>query len=147
MKGGRKIPPPSMKERARLEREREFDIQEEFERSEREREQREERQRREIAELQMRLEHTRALRVEAQERQELARQLQARTTLLSQGHAEADSRSNSRCLPLGNCSVLGGRIKNILRKKNKSNKNKSKRVNKQVKNKRYSRKYFKRYLH
>lgn len=38
------------------------------------------------------------------------------------------------------CSLSGGRIKNILRKKNKSNKNKSKRVNKQVKNKRYSRK-------
>ena len=144
MKGGRKIPPPSMKERARLERERQYDIQEEFERAERERE---ERERAELAELQMRLEHTRALRVEAQERQELARQLQARTTLLSQGRAEADSRSNSRCLPLGNCSVLGGRIKNILRKKNKSNKNKSKRVNKRVKNKRYSRKYFKRYLH
>ena len=45
------------------------------------------------------------------------------------------------------CSLLGGRIKNILRKKNKSNKNKSKRVNKQVKNKRYSRKSLKKCLH
>jgi hypothetical protein len=45
------------------------------------------------------------------------------------------------------CSLLGGRIKNILRKKNKSNKNKSKRVNKQVKNKRYSRKSLKNSLH
>ena len=36
------------------------------------------------------------------------------------------------------CTILGGRIKNIFRKKNKSNKNKSKRVKK---NKRNSRKY------
>ena len=36
------------------------------------------------------------------------------------------------------CAILGGRIKNIFRKKNKSNKNKSKRVKK---NKRNSRKY------
>ena len=43
MKGGREIPPLSMKDAARLKRQREFDIQEEFERSEREREEREER--------------------------------------------------------------------------------------------------------
>ena len=42
----------------------------------------------------------------------------------------------------GSCVTMGGRIKNILRKKNKSNKNKSKRVNKRIKkNKRNSRKY------
>ena len=42
------------------------------------------------------------------------------------------------------CSILGGRIKNIFRNKNKSNKSKSKRVNKRFKkNKRYSRKSFK----
>ena len=42
----------------------------------------------------------------------------------------------------GLCVTQGGRIKNILRKKNKSNKNKSKRVNKRIKkNKRNSRKY------
>lgn len=42
------------------------------------------------------------------------------------------------------CSLQGGRIKNIFRNKNKSNKSKSKRVNKRVKkNKRYSRKSFK----
>lgn len=42
----------------------------------------------------------------------------------------------------GLCVTQGGRIKNILRKKNKSNKNKSKRINKRVKkNKRNSRKY------
>ena len=40
------------------------------------------------------------------------------------------------------CVTMGGRIKNILRKKNKSNKNKSKRINKRVKkNKRNSSKY------
>lgn len=40
------------------------------------------------------------------------------------------------------CVTQGGRIKNILRNKNKSNKNKSKRVNKRIKkNKRNSRKY------
>jgi hypothetical protein len=40
------------------------------------------------------------------------------------------------------CTILGGRIKNTFRKKNKSNKNKSKRVNKRIKkNKRNSRKY------
>ena len=39
------------------------------------------------------------------------------------------------------CAILGGRIKNTFRKKNKSNKSKSKRFNKRVKkNKRYSRK-------
>ena len=39
------------------------------------------------------------------------------------------------------CVTMGGRIKNIFRNKNKSNKSKSKRVNKRVKkNKRYSRK-------
>ena len=39
------------------------------------------------------------------------------------------------------CAILGGRIKNTFRKKNKSNKSKSKRVNKRIKkNKRYSRK-------
>ena len=42
----------------------------------------------------------------------------------------------------GSCVTMGGRIKNILRKKNKSNKNKSKRINKRIKkNKRNSRKY------
>jgi hypothetical protein len=42
------------------------------------------------------------------------------------------------------CVTQGGRIKNILRKKNKSNKNKSKRINKRIKkNKRYSRKTLK----
>jgi len=139
MKGGRQVPPPSNKERARLERERQYDIQEEFERAEREREEREERERAELAELQMRLDHTRALRAEAEadnrrrQEEELARQLVARRDLMSQAYAEADSRSDS----------LGGRIKNILRKKKKSNKNKSKKVNKQVKNKRYSRKSLK----
>ena len=40
------------------------------------------------------------------------------------------------------CAILGGRIKNTFRKKNKSNKSKSKRINKRVKkNKRNSRKY------
>ena len=42
------------------------------------------------------------------------------------------------------CVISGGRIKNILRKKNKSNKNKSKRVNKRIKkHKRNSRKTLK----
>jgi len=40
------------------------------------------------------------------------------------------------------CVTMGGRINNTFRKKNKSNKSKSKRVNKRIKkNKRYSRKY------
>ena len=46
------------------------------------------------------------------------------------------------------CSILGGKLKNAFRKKNKTNKSKSKRVNKRVdkrfkKNKKYSRKSFK----
>lgn len=109
MKGGRQVP-PSNKERARLERERQYDIQEEFERAERERE---ERERAELAELQTRLDHARALRTQAEadnrrrQEEELSRQLVARRDLMSQAYAEADSRSDS----------LGGSIKNILRKK------------------------------
>jgi anaerobic ribonucleoside-triphosphate reductase len=118
MKGGREIPPPSIKEKARLERESEW--QEEFEAAERERE------RERIHQLRL-------------YREEIARQNRETVNRRLSDYRERMNRSA--------CSILGGRIKNILRKKNKSNKNKSKRVNKQVKNKRYSRKYFKRYLH
>lgn len=118
MKGGREIPPPSMKEKARLERESEW--QEEFEAAERERE------RERIHQLRL-------------YREEIARQNEE---IVNRRISEYRARMNSSA-----CSILGGRIKNILQKKNKSNKNKSKRVNKRVKNKRYSRKYFKRYLH
>jgi hypothetical protein len=48
---------------------------------------------------------------------------------------------NTRKCPGPKCSILGGKLKNIFRNKNKSNKSKSKRVDKRVKkNKRYSRK-------
>lgn len=118
MKGGREIPPLSMKERAYLEREREW--QEEFEAAERERE------RERIHQLRLYREE-----IDRQNRETVNRRLS--------DYRERMNRSV--------CSILGGRVKNILRKKNKSNKNKSKRGNKQVKNKRFSRKSFKKYLH
>ena len=128
MKGGREIPPPSMKERARLERESEW--QEDFEAAERERE-RAERERERIHQLQL-------------YRERIARQNEE---IVNRRISEYRARMNSSA-----CSILGGRVKNILQKKNKSNKNKStknksKRVNKLVKNKRYSRKSLKKCLH
>jgi hypothetical protein len=119
MKGGREIPPPSMKERARLERESEW--QEDFEAAERERE---------------RIHQLQQLQLY---RERIARQNEE---IVNRRISEHRARMNSSA-----CSILGGRVKNILQKKNKSNKNKSKRVNKRVKNKRYSRKSLKKCLH
>lgn len=124
MKGGREIPPPSMKERARLERESEW--QEDFEAAERERE---------------RIHQLQQLQLY---RERIARQNEE---IVNRRISEYRARMNSSA-----CSILGGRVKNILQKKNKSNKNKSnknksKRVNKRVKNKRYSRKSLKKCLH
>ena len=60
-------------------------------------------------------------------------------------HAMSEWHNNQK---ESSCVTMGGRIKNIFRKKNKSKKNKSKRVNKRIKkNKRYSRKSSKKYLH
>lgn len=84
MKGGREIPPPSMKEKARLERESEW--QEEFEAAERERE------RERIHQLQL-------------YRERIARQNEE---IVNRRISEYRARMNSSA-----CSILGGRINQI----------------------------------
>ena len=71
-----------------------------------------------------------------QAREELARQ--AREAEASRIVSEYHKREKDK--EKGLCTILGGRIKNIFRKKNKSKKNKSKRIKK---NKRKSRKSLK----
>ena len=75
-----------------------------------------------------------------QEQLERARHNEIAADRATQYHQR--DRDNSWSFPFP-CTILGGRIKNIFRKKNKSNKNKSKRIKK---NKRYSRKYLRKSL-
>jgi len=116
MNGGREIPPLVRENEERLERVlHEQQVNEQRLRHERELRERHERELRELRER-----HQRELR----ER-------------INQAVLDYHARERANSIPFP-CIISGGRIKSIFQKKNKSNKNKSKRIKK---SKRYSRKY------